>query len=241
MTATKKSIAIIQSCYIPWRGFFDFIDSVDEYYILDDAQYVKRHWHNRNKIKTPNGPIWLSIPVDTKGKFTQSIDETLISDPLWAEKHWQTIRQNYAKAPFFKDYENDYQETYEKAARISDLSSVNELFFKKIMNDLGIDTKIFWARDFGDPGVKTERLLSVAKAAGAGHYISGPSARDYLQTDMFTDEGIDVSYMNYAGYPEYPQLWGNFEPAVSTLDLIFNTGPEAKKYMNRNQPRWTKP
>lgn len=237
-SAHKPTIAIIQSCYIPWRGFFDFIDSVDHYYILDDAQFAKRHWHNRNQIKTPQGPLWLSIPVNTKGKFTQSIDETEITDPDWAAKHWQTIRQNYARAPYFKNYEGPFQTAYEQAARLPQLSAVNHLFYTTINGILNIQTPMTFTRGLGADGTKTDRLLSIAKAVQAGHYVSGPSARDYLEVERFQQADIAVSFMDYSDYAPYPQLWGDFEPAVSVLDLIFMTGPDARLSMKRKKSPW---
>lgn len=225
-------ISIIQSCYIPWKGFFDLIGRCDEYVIFDRMQYVKRHWHNRNRIKTANGIEWLTIPVVTKGRFEQPIDEVEIERP-WAEKHWRALELAYRRAPFFEQFAPPLKQLYERADRDIRLTDVNELFLREIAGLLGVTTRI--VRDVSYPavGAKTARLLGVAQAAGADHYLSGPSAREYFDEVLFADAGITTEWMSYQGYPEYPQLHGSFEHAVTVLDLLFNTGLEAPRYLRR--------
>jgi hypothetical protein len=222
-----KRIAIIQSCYIPWRGFFDFIRRVDEYVIFDDVQFAKRHWHNRNRIKTAQGTTWLTIPVESKGKFEQNINETRIAAP-WAQSHWRSISHAYAKAPFFKAYAPAIEALYQRAAALEMLSEVNHLFLSNLAGVLEIGTPMRWSTDFAVEGRKTDRLIALCRAARATHYLSGPSARSYVEPEKFAEAGITLEWMDYAGYRDYPQLYDAFEPAVTVLDLIFNTGPEAK-------------
>ena len=225
-------ISIIQSCYIPWKGFFDLIGQCDEYVIFDRMQYVKRHWHNRNRIKTANGVEWLTIPVVTKGRFEQPIDEVEIERP-WADKHWRALELAYRRAPFFEQFAPPLKQLYERADREIRLTDVNELFLREIAGLLGITTRI--VRDIAYPavGAKTARLLGIAQAAGADHYLTGPSAREYFDEALFADAGIATEWMSYQGYPEYPQLHGSFEHAVTVLDLLFNTGLEAPRHLRR--------
>jgi hypothetical protein len=225
-----KSVAIVQSCYIPWKGYFDLISSVDEFILFDDRQFTRRDWRNRNRIKTPQGSQWLTIPVETKGRYHQRIDETVISDPGWARQHWKTIVHNYASAPSFPHYRERLEALYESASDPR-LSAVNRHFLEAINELLGIGTTLSWSTDYEAEGARTERLVSLCRAAEATHYLSGPSARSYLDEAAFADAGIEVSYFDYADYPEYEQLYAPFDHAVTILDLILNTGPDAPRYM----------
>ncbi len=225
-------IAIIQSCYVPWKGFFDLIGQCDEYVIFDRAQYVKRHWHNRNRIKTASGVEWLTIPVISKGRYEQPIDEVEIEKP-WSEKHWRALELAYRRAPFFEALAPTVRGWYERADREKRLSEVNAIFLRGIAGLLGLMPRIVSDTLYPAKGAKTERLLQIARAAGADRYLSGPSAKTYLDEAMFAAAGIAVEWMDYQNYPEYPQRHGDFEHAVSALDLLFNTGPDAPRYMRR--------
>ena len=228
-------ISIIQSCYIPWKGFFDLIGRCDEYVIFDRVQYVKRHWHNRNRIKTARGVQWLTIPVVTKGRFDQPIDEVEIetagSGKDWAEKHWRALELAYRRAAFFESLAPEVQSWYERAANETLLTNVNEIFLLGIVRQLGLTTRVTRDAAYPSSGIKTERLLGIARAAGADRYLSGPSAREYFDEAMFRSAGLVTEWMSYEGYPEYPQLHGGFEHAVTVLDLLFNTGPEAPHHL----------
>jgi hypothetical protein len=228
-------VAVIQSSYIPWKGFFDLIGRCDEYVIYDSMQYVKRHWHNRNRIKTANGVQWLTIPVITGGRFEQSIDEVEIEKP-WADKHWRALELAYRQAPFFDRYAATVKDWYERAGKQPRLTDVNEIFLRGIAGLLGLDVRMVRDRAYPAEGVRTERLLAIARAAGADRYLSGPSAKQYFDEQLFTAAGITPEWMSYQGYPEYPQLHGDFEHAVTALDLLFNTGPDAPRYLNHSAP-----
>jgi hypothetical protein len=223
-------IAIIQSCYVPWKGFFDLISRCDEYVIFDRAQYVRRHWHNRNRIKTANGVEWLTIPVITKGRYAQPIDEVEI-EKSWAEKHWRALELAYRRAPFFEVLAPTVRGWYERADKEKRLTEVNALFLREISTHLGLCTRIVRDTAYPSQSVKTERLLAIARAAGADCYLSGPSAKAYFDEATFAAASIRVEWMSYDGYPEYPQLHGGFEHAVSVLDLLFNAGPHAPRYL----------
>jgi WbqC-like protein family len=226
----QKKIAIVQSNYIPWRGYFDLINLVDEFILFDDMQYTRRDWRNRNIIKTPKGPIWLTIPVEVKGKYFQKIKDTIISDPNWGKTHWATIVHNYSKARYFAMYRDVFENLYLNSEE-KFLSRVNYLFLSAICEILGIKTKLSWSMDYNPGAGKTERLVDLSKQAGATEYISGPMAKEYLQEELFGKEEIALRYIDYSSYPEYKQLSPPFDHQVSIIDLIFNEGPEAPKYM----------
>lgn len=227
-----KKIMISQSNYIPWKGFFDSINSVDEYVIYDDMQYTRRDWRNRNRIKTAQGAQWLTIPVEVKGKYHQTIAETMVSEKDWWKKHWRTIEVNYSRAQHFPEYRDVFEELYVRAAETSSLSEINERFITAICSILGIRTRITRSSDYRLVEGKTERLLDVCRQAEANEYYSGPAAKDYLDEKLFLAAGVRVCYFNYDGYPGYRQLFGEFEHGVSIIDLLFNEGSGAKRFMN---------
>lgn len=231
-----KKVAIVQSNYIPWKGYFDLMGQADEMIFYDDAQYTKRDWRNRNRIKTPEGLRWLTIPVETKGRFHQRIKDVKISDRNWGREHWKAIVASYSKAPYFKTYQEAFEPLYLDCRDVY-LSRVNRGFLEAICRLLGIAGKLSWSMDYMDAQPSFESLDATAKlaflcrAAGATHYLSGPRAKDYLNEELFEEHGIGLSYMDYAGYLPYRQLHGPFVHEVSIIDLIFNEGPAAKKYM----------
>lgn len=225
-----KRVAIIQSNYIPWKGYFDIINLVDEFILYDDRQFTRRDWRNRNLIKTPQGLQWLTIPVQVKGRYDQRIDETVVSDRAWAQKHWKTLAHTYASAPCFSAFKARIADLYERSTS-ERLSEVNRSFLEGICQILGIETRLSWSSDYAAQGDRTARLVDICLKAGAREYLSGPAARSYIDEGQFVDAGIDLLYMDYAGYPEYPQLFGPFEHGVTILDLIFNTGDDATRYM----------
>lgn len=229
----SKKVAILQSNYIPWKGYFDIIASVDEFIFYDEMQYTKNDWRNRNKIKTPNGLHWLSIPVATKGHISQDVRivDAKIVDNKWANSHWNTIKQFYKKAPYFNDYANIFEKLYKECEQEEYLCKVNYKFIYAINEILGIKTKISFSQDYGLIEGKTERLVDLVQKAGGTEYLSGPAAKDYIDENLFKEANIELEWMDYSGYPEYPQLNPPFEHGVTILDLIFNCGPEARKYM----------
>ena len=226
-----KTVVILQSNYIPWKGYFDLMHDADEFILFDDRQYTRRDWRNRNQVKAENGPQWLTIPVEVKGKFVQRIDETVIVDRRWASSHWKMLVQLYRRAPHFKTYADQIEALYPSAADKQMLSTVNRLFLEGIGNVLGLTTRLRWSSDFPGADGKTERLVALCRAMGAGRYISGPAARDYIEPESFEQAGIELSFKNYDGYPEYPQQYPPFTHGVTVLDLLFNVGPDAPWYI----------
>jgi hypothetical protein len=223
----KKAI-ITQSNYIPWKGYFDAINSVDIFVVYDEMQYTKRDWRNRNKIKTSNGLKWLSVPVNVKGKFEQKINETLINDSSWNKKHWDTIKQAYSKAPFFKENKDFFENLY-LGCELTNLSDINLHFIKDICKLLGIKTEIVYSKDLELRGDKTEKLLNVCLDLNITDYYSGPAAKDYMDLELFNSKDVNVHWFDYSGYPEYTQMYEGFEHGVTILDLIFNEGLEGTK------------
>ena len=178
-----KKVAILQSNYIPWKGYFDLINIVDEFILYDDMQYTRRDWRNRNKIKTPQGLQWLTIPVEIKGKFFQKIKDTKITDKKWNIKHWRTISQNYSKSKYFKDYKDIFEELYLKCDE-EYLSQINYKFITTINEILEIKTKLRWSSEFELVDGQTEKLLGICKDCNADIYLSGPAAKDYFNEEV---------------------------------------------------------
>jgi hypothetical protein len=229
-----KRVAILQSNYIPWKGYFDLIAAVDEFIIFDDMQFTKRDWRNRNKIKGPNGLIWLTVPVKVSGRFYQSIRATEIAGDDWTIKHWKTISAVYGRTKFRGEVGSLIEELYSK--KYTTISELNRTFLEAICSYLGITTKISNSWDYDLCDGKTERLVSLCKQAGADEYVSGPSAKEYIDTKLFLEAGVQLTWFDYSGYPEYPQLWGDFVHGVSILDLLFNCGRDSSNYMLFGKP-----
>ena len=227
-----KKIIITQSNYIPWKGYFDSINFVNEFVIYDEVQYTKRDWRNRNKIKTPNGPLWLSVPIEVKGKFFQRIKEThVLTTENWRLTHWKTIQMNYSKTPFFKTYKDTFEEFYMHNNDLS-LSNINYSLIKIINKILGITTTLHWSDEIPHASEeRNERLIEICKHLDATDYYSGPAAKVYMNEELFKREGINVHFFNFGGYPEYKQLYGEFIHELSILDLIFNEGPNSINFM----------
>lgn len=219
-----RRICIIQSAYIPWRGFFDLIDRCDEYVILDGAQFVKGHWQNRNRVCGPAGPTWLSIPVLTADRLGQSIDEVIVSDRSWAETHWRKLATYYAVAPFFSTVGPELRVLFEAAGQCERLTDINEILMRGIVSMLGIETTFVRDKLYDPQGMRTDRVVDICIKAGATHYLTGPSARAYLDETPFNRAGITVEWMSYPSYKPYPQGTNPYDPALSIVDLLLNAG-----------------
>lgn len=226
----SKKVAILQSNYIPWKGYFDMIAAVDEFILYDDMQYTRRDWRNRNQIKTPQGVQWLTIPVQVKGKYHQKIRDTEIEGSDWAAAHWKALLQNYRRAPHFAEIAEWLEPLY-SGEPCDYLSQLNRRFLETICGYLSIKTVISNSWDYTLIDGKTERLADLCAQAGGTEYISGPAARSYVDEQVFADKGIVLSWFDYNDYPEYPQQWGEFTHGVTILDLLFNCGREAPRYM----------
>lgn len=219
-------VGIIQSNYLPWRGYFDFIDSVDLFVILDDVQFTARDWRNRNRIKTHNGLQWLTVPVHYRRHEAQRICETAIDHSRnWQRDHFQSVALNYARAPHVLEVLAILHAAFD--AKPATISELNVALMTSLCGYLRITTPLRFSAEFGANGVKTERLIAILQSVGATTYVSGPGAKAYLDESQFRQAGIRLEWKTYS-YPDYPQLWGPFEGAVSVIDLIANCGPEAR-------------
>jgi len=220
-----KKVAIVQSNYIPWKGYFDIIHDVDLFVFYDDVQYTRRDWRNRNKIKTPRGPEWLSIPTD--GDREHLICDVRLVEPKWQDAHWQTLRHVYGKAPFFERYRGALETMYLETTW-THLSEFNQRFTRLIAEELlGIRVAFADSRQFQPTGTKQDRIIDVIVKTGATHYLSGPSAKAYLDADTLAARGVELLWKDYSGYPEYPQFHPPFAHDVTILDLLFHCGPES--------------
>lgn len=224
----SKRVAILQSSYIPWKGYFDIIHDVDELIFLDEAQYTKRDWRTRNRIKTPHGPAWLSIPVG--GPRDRRICDVELPES-WADAHWRRITDCYARAPYFETYRAGLQEIFLQRPW-KYLSELNQQLIRTIAHDaLGIRTRFRDSRELVRRGRGEEWILDLLDQVGAETYVSGPSAKAYIDEEHFAARGIELVWKSYDGYPEYPQFHPPFVHEVTVLDLLFHTGPDASRYI----------
>jgi hypothetical protein len=224
-----KHVAILQSNYIPWKGYFDIIHDVDLFVFHDDLQYTKGDWRNRNRIKTPAGPKWLTIPVGTSEN--RLICEVGLPRSGWAGKHWEKLEQSYGRSPFFETYRTFFEDLFGRM-EFDTLSELNRHLIEHISREfLGIETKFGDSRTYAPLGRKQDRVLDLLKKAGATTYVSGPAARAYIDEDRFTAENIEIVWKDYSGYPEYDQPHPPFAHDVTILDLLFCLGPDAPRYI----------
>lgn len=228
------SIAILQPNYIPWKGYFEIIASVDHFVLYDDVQYTRRDWRNRNKIKTAQGPLWLTLPVSSKGRFFEPINTIEVAESKWNIQHWETIKQAYAKAGAFASDGSIIESWYREAGEFKFLWEINEFFIRQIMGRLNIRTVLHRSSELGGCGHKSDRLLSICQKLNGTKYLSGPAAKSYLDEKLFKDNNVEVEWMKYGPYPEYPQLHGSFIHEVSIIDLLLNLGSEAAQYFRRD-------
>ena len=226
----SKLVGMTQSNYVPWKGYFDYINMVDEFYFYDDVQYTKQDWRNRNMIKSPKGLEWITVPVGKKTR-NRLICDVEITQNGWQKSHWGKISQYYRNTPYFKIYKEFFEDIY-LGQEWTNLSDMNQTMIKKISQDiLGITTKFDDSRRFNLSGSKEDRYIPLLKEIGCTTFLSGPSAKSYLTPEAMEVHGIKLEWMNYEGYPEYSQLNPPFEHGVSILDLIFNEGSQMKDSM----------
>lgn len=225
-----RRVSVSQSNYLPWKGYFDLIASADQFVFYDIVQFTKNDWRNRNVIKTAGGPLWLTVPVAQSGRFGQRIDEVEVTDDRWRVKHWRSVEQAYARAPFFDEYRSRFEALYLESSDRR-LTDINRSFVRVVAEALGIQTPVASAADLDLPEDRIDRLIAICRQYGAEEYVSGPAAQAYLDESRFAEAGIAVRYMDYGGYREYPQLHPPFEHHVSAIDLLFNVGPEARSYL----------
>ncbi len=224
-----KKVVILQSNYIPWKGYFDLVHDADLFVFYDDLQFTKNDWRNRNKIKNPQGTQWLTIPVGTDKH--RLICEVQLNDHGWQRVHWETIRQQYGKCKYFAKYRQFFEQIFLQT-EWANLSALNQHLIKSIATEiLGVTTQFADSRSFELTGQKQDRLLDLLQKTQATQYISGPAAKSYIDADEFEARGMALVWKDYAGYPIYDQKHPPFEHGVSVLDLIFNEGPQSPWYI----------
>lgn len=228
------TVAIIQSNYIPWKGYFDLMRSADMFVLYDDVQYTKRDWRNRNRIKTPQGIQWLTVPVRVKSRYLQQIRDVEISELDWHERHWASLHMNYRAAAHYGAVAPQIEDMYARCAGLTHLSQVNALLLRGLADLLDIQTPLVESTALGHQPGRTENLVHLCQTLGATTYLSGPAARDYLDESLFDAVGIGVRYFDYADYPAYPQLHGAFDHHVSAIDLLMHTGNQAAQHLQRS-------
>lgn len=221
-------VGIIQSNYVPWRGYFDFIDDCDVFILFDDVQYTDRDWRNRNRLKTPAGPAWITVSLQSGARDRLVQDVTIDWQTDWPARHLNMLRQNYRAAPHHVGVADEISDIF--ARRPARLSELNRTLIAWANARLGITTPLVDAASLPGQGRKTERLISLVQAVGGTRYLSGPAAEAYLEPEAFHRAGIVLEYKSY-DYEPYPQPWGEFEGAVSILDLLANTGTEARRFL----------
>ena len=229
----SRTVAIMQPTYLPWSGYFSLIESVDIFVILDTVQFQKRSWQQRNQIKTSQGSNWLTVPVVSKGKRDQLIKNTQIAkNSDFEKKHLKSMQYNYGKSKFFH---KEFQPIFDLLN--SDYEYLAELNLKLIRyfcKRLNIETEIIKSSNLNGQGKKTDLLCSICRELNASKYISPPGSKEYLQeSDTFLQANIPILYFNYR-HPSYDQLWGDFLPYMSIIDLLFNTGNKAIEFVKNN-------
>jgi hypothetical protein len=226
-------VAIVQSCYVPWKGYFDLIRSCDHFILLEDVQYSRGQWRNRNQIKTAQGLKWISIPLRHSGTFPTLIHDMRVNDPDWMRRHYSILEQSYRASPGWKVL-RDFLDAELLPRNEPTLSEVNESLTRSLCRLLGLETPITRSERYAvrceNP---TERVVKLCQAVGGTRYLSGPGARSYIEEERFHDAGIALEYFDYSGYPEYPQPHGPFEHAVSILDVIACLGTDAASALRR--------
>ncbi len=222
-------VVILQPSYLPWLGYFDQLHKSDVFILYDDVQYDKHGWRNRNRIKTPSGPQWLTVPVLTHVQNKPVNREVRIDTRQpWARKHLQALRGNYAKAPAF-------EEVFPKLGSVllrpwTHLLDLNYALLEVACDLLSLKRDIRFSSQLGIPGQKTERLVSICKVLGADRYITGDAAKTYLDESQFETNGITLEYHHYR-HPVYTQLHGAFVPYLSVVDLLMNYGGESLRVL----------
>lgn len=225
------TVAIHQPNYLPWLGYFHKMMNCDKFVFLDNVPFTKNGLQNRNRIKTANGVSWLTIPVLQRGKFGQLTQDVQINNSVdWRRKNWNAVCLNYRKAPSFRQYSDFLQGIYEK--EWLNLTDLNLALLKFISEKLEIDIPVYLASQLGCKGEGTDLLVDICRKLSAGAYLSGPSGKRYIREEAFSDYGIQVRYHEFS-HPVYEQLYGEFMPNLSIIDLLLNQGKKSADIISK--------
>lgn len=223
-----KIVGIHQPNFLPWLGYFYKIANCDVFVLLDNVQYTKNSFINRNRIKTANGPLWLTVPVKVRGRFGQSIKDVEINNKIdWKKKHLRTLKMNYKKAEFFEEIYKSIKEIYLDKEWVS-LCEFNVELLTLVIKMLGIRKKIIKSSELNVKGEGAQLLINIVKKIGGDVYLSGFGGAKYQEENLFEETGVKLRYYHFE-YPIYPQLWNNFIPNLSIIDLLFNRDKESIK------------
>lgn len=234
----KKAIAILQSNYIPWKGYFDIIGSVDEFVIFDEVQFTRNDWRNRNRVVNRGRVVWLTIPVQTAGRSGAPIDAIEIADRSWAERHLRYVHTCYRDAEYTAWLAPRLEALYHQVAPLTLLSDINEQLLRALSQQLGLSTPMLRSRAIPRRAITaTARLVEICQARGASVYVSGPAARAYIEPGLFRQAGIELRYADYSGYPIYDQATTAFDHHVSIVDTLFRCGPATHTHLKSRRGR----
>jgi hypothetical protein len=226
-----RTIVISQPTYLPWAGYFRIMKEADVYVFLDNVQFEQRSWQSRNRIKSAGNSVWLSVPTHHES-LSRIIDVEIDNSKVWKRQHLNTIKTSYGKAPFFKQYYPWFKSVFESSWL--DLAGLNIYLIKHLATLLGLSQIFVRASKLGLEGKRTSLLLDICKMFGADRYVSSIGAKNYMEQDgakaIFDKEGIKVEFLQVKQF-EYPQLFGDFIPELSVLDLLFNCGPNSAKIL----------
>ncbi|MFQ5658443.1 MAG: WbqC family protein [Candidatus Methylomirabilales bacterium] len=226
-------VVIHQPQYLPWLGYFDKVDQADCFVLLDDVQFKKNEWQNRNRIKTASGWQWLTVPV--LHRFPQRISEVTINQTVpWSRKHLQALISNYGSAPFFDLHQPFFEEIYAREQTL--LVNLNLAIITYLVEALGIQTKMVLASSLPVPAEReaTDRLVAICEALGAETYLSGVGGREYLDLTRFREAGVQVIFQAFHTRP-YPQRFGAFVPDLSIVDLLFNCNDQSLQILRQGR------
>ena len=221
-----------QPVYLPWLGLFHKIALADLFCYFDIVQYQRKDYNNRNKIKTSNGELWLSVPVESKNHLNKNVSKILIVQGNWVKKHLKSIELNYKKTPFFKDYFPELQSILINESKNS-LGYLNLKLLEFFMECLSIDTQIVKASDYSFDGIGSDLVLDMCVRLGADSYIFGEQGKNYADVKAFKEAEIVVEFQNYI-HPVYRQMGRDFLPYMSIIDLLFNEGGKSYDILMSN-------
>ena len=225
-------VAVHQPQFLPWLGYFDKMDRADVFCYLDNVQYKKNEWQNRNRIKTAQGWQWLTVPV--RYKFPQKINEVRINNAVnWKKKHLQAFRTNFSKAPFFGEYFGMFEEIYLKEWEF--LSEFNIYLAERIKEILNVGTNpTVVASNLNVSDDPTDRLIDICRILGGDTYLSGRDGVKYMNLERFKESGVKVIVQDFQ-HPGYPQLFGEFQSHLSIVDLLFSCGQNSMAYIRKGR------
>jgi hypothetical protein len=224
-------VAIHQPQFMPWLGYFDKMDQADAFVLLDNVQYKKNEWQNRNRIRTAQGKQWLTVPV--RFKFPALINQVGINnEENWRNKHWQVLRTNYAKAPYWESVHDDLQAFYQRPCDM--LTDLNQASVTWLKQQMGIATELYLASEMELSQEPTQRLVDICKSVGAKTYLAGADGAKYMELELFAEAGLEILFQEYE-HPTYPQLFDSCETHLSALDLVLNCGPASLETVRRGR------